>query len=87
VILIQCPHCGPRVSGEFTFLGDRRVAPATGAVDIAEWRRYLYLDPNRPDWTDEAWIHSHGCNRIVAVRRHRLTNETRRSDVDPPDAR
>jgi heterotetrameric sarcosine oxidase delta subunit len=82
VILIDCPRCGPRVSGEFTFLGDSRVAPAVVPADVVEWRRYLYFYVNRPDWTKESWIHSHGCNRVVELTRHRTSNETRPSDVD-----
>jgi heterotetrameric sarcosine oxidase delta subunit len=82
VILIDCPWCGPRVSGEFAFLGDNRAAPTAGSADIVAWRRYLYLDDNRPDWTDESWLHVHGCNRVMRLRRHRSTNETRPHDTD-----
>jgi sarcosine oxidase subunit delta len=73
VITITCPTCGPRVSGEFTFLGDV-TPPAAADADISEWRRYLYFTPNSPDWTRERWLHRHGCNRVIDVRRHRTTN-------------
>jgi sarcosine oxidase subunit delta len=83
VILIDCPNCGPRVSGEFTFLGDSRSAPVPND-DILAWRRYLYFDDNRPDWTSELWIHSSGCNQALELTRHRLTNETRTPAPDRP---
>jgi sarcosine oxidase subunit delta len=74
VILIECPNCGPRVSGEYSFLGENTEQPAAGAQDIAAWRRYLYFSANSPSWTQERWIHSHGCNQVVDIRRHRTTN-------------
>lgn len=76
MIEIHCPWCGPRVSGEFVYegsTGDARPDPAT--VSIAEWRGYLYGTENPPGWVDEHWLHLAGCGEIVAVRRHRLTNE------------
>jgi sarcosine oxidase, subunit delta len=83
VILIECPNCGPRVSGEYSFLGDITEQPPTEPHDIEAWRRYLYFSENSPSWTHERWIHSHGCNAVIELRRHRTSNACPEAGVAP----
>ncbi|HLU32097.1 MAG TPA: sarcosine oxidase subunit delta [Acidimicrobiia bacterium] len=77
MLLIVCPHCGPRNDAEFTFRGEitRRPPPDT---DPAAWRRYLYFRENRAGWQSERWFHVAGCRRFLEVERNTLTNEIRR---------
>jgi heterotetrameric sarcosine oxidase delta subunit len=77
MLLIPCPHCGPRDVTEFSYGGDARVRrPADpGALDDAQWAAYLYLRDNPRGRHDELWQHSAGCRRWIAVRRDTLTHE------------
>ncbi len=76
MLLISCPHCGPRNSDEFSFGGELTSRPAPGA-DTAEWRRYLYDRRNVADWQEERWFHVSGCRRFLVVERHTVSNEIR----------
>ena len=53
MILIPCPHCGPRNSDEFVWAGERprRPDPAATTTTPAEWRAYLYERVNPAGWT------------------------------------
>ncbi len=76
MLLITCPHCGPRNDDEFSFRGEvlRRPDPSAGP---AEWRSYLYERANAAGWQDETWLHVAGCRRFLRVERHTVTNEIR----------
>jgi heterotetrameric sarcosine oxidase delta subunit len=59
MILIPCPHCGPRNSSEFAHAGERRPRPDPNAATPAEWRAYLYDKRNPAGWrytAPPAWI-------------------------------
>jgi heterotetrameric sarcosine oxidase delta subunit len=77
MMLIPCPHCGPRNVTEFSYGGDARVRrPANPqAVSDAEWEAYLFLRDNPCGMHDELWQHVSGCRRWIAVRRDTLTHE------------
>jgi len=78
MLLLTCPHCGPRNSDEFTYQGELTVRPVVDAdVDAATWRRYLYFKRNVSGWQQERWFHVSGCRRFLLVERHTLTNEIR----------
>jgi len=76
MLVISCPHCGPRNDSEFTYQGTSRVRPAVDSTR-AEWRRYLYTEANAADWVTEQWIHRSGCRRFLIVERHTVSNEIR----------
>lgn len=76
MLVIACPHCGPRNSDEFTFNGEV-VARPDPATDPATWRRYLYMKRNEAGWQSERWFHAAGCRRFLSIERHRTTNEIR----------
>ena len=49
MLLIECPHCGPRNSSEFSYSGTIKPRPTIGGSEPeaqAEWRRYLYEEDN-----------------------------------------
>jgi sarcosine oxidase, subunit delta len=80
MIVITCPHCGPRNSNEFRHSGESRPRPNPGTVSPQEWREYLYLRTNPAGWTRETWYHAFGCRRFFRVQRHTVTNEIREVD-------
>ncbi len=76
MLLIACPHCGPRNSDEFSFSGE--IVPRPGPdPSPEEWRRYLYEKANARGWVTERWFHVAGCRRFLDVERHTGTNEVR----------
>lgn len=77
MLLIVCPHCGPRNSDEYAFQGEVRPRPDVAMADPSEWRRYLYMKSNRAGWVSERWFHVSGCRRYLMVERHTVTNEIR----------
>lgn len=76
MLVIICPHCGPRNSDEFTYRGEIAARPPVDS-DPKAWRRYLYTKQNTADWQRERWFHVAGCRRFLDVERHPLTNEIR----------
>jgi heterotetrameric sarcosine oxidase delta subunit len=76
MLLIVCPHCGPRNDDEFSFRGEVVTRPRPD-TDPAAWRRYLYTRRNVADWQTERWFHVSGCRRFLTLERHTVTNEIR----------
>lgn len=77
MIVIPCPHCGPRNSSEFRHGGESRTRPDPSAATPAQWRSYLYDKENPAGWASEVWYHAFGCRRFVTVERHHTSNEIR----------
>ena len=76
MLVITCPHCGPRNSEEFAYQGE--IIPRPGPdSDPATWRRYLYTRVNLAGWQRERWFHVSGCRRFLDVERNTLSNEIR----------
>ena len=74
MLVIICPHCGPRNDNEFTFQGEIIPRPSMDA-DPASWRRYLYMKSNVSGWQTERWFHISGCRRFLDVERNNVSNE------------
>lgn len=74
MLLITCPHCGPRPSGEFSYRGEIVARPSSDAIEISAWRAYLYERENQAGETTEEWFHLSGCRRFLVVSRHTVTN-------------
>ncbi len=75
MLLIPCPHCGPRPETEFVYGGDanvRRPDPAT-ATD-AEWAAYIYERDNPKGAHRELWLHASGCHAWLVVERDTVTH-------------
>jgi heterotetrameric sarcosine oxidase delta subunit len=77
MLLIDCPHCGPRNSAEFRYLGEKRPRPDPRTASPREWRTYLYRRANPAGWTTENWSHTLGCRAFLVLERHTGTNEVR----------
>ena len=77
MMLLPCPHCGPRDVTEFTYGGDATVRrPAEpDALSDEQWAQYVYLRDNPRGVHDELWQHTAGCRRWIAVRRNTLTHK------------
>ena len=81
MLLVPCPHCGPRNSADLHYVGEshgRRPDPNTATAD--QWRTYLYTKQNPAGWLRETWYCRSGCRRYFKVERNTATNEFR----DPP---
>lgn len=85
MMLLPCPHCGPRDAAEFGHVGERRPRPDPNRTSPQEWRSYLYVRSNRAGWTDELWFHRAGCRRYLTFERHTVSGEVRASQPIPPD--
>ena len=73
---IECPFCGERDLGEFTYLGDaacqRPSADAEGAADRFYEAVYLRDNPAGPH--QELWYHASGCLSWLRVTRDTCTH-------------
>ncbi len=70
MLLIDCPHCGPRSEHEFMGMGEAAERPAEpAALDDAAWGRYLYHRRNPDAPVLEHWWHVHGCRGWLQVQR------------------
>ena len=76
MLLITCPHCGPRNDSEFVYHGEPDVRPAPDTTP-QEWRSYLYGQANTAGWVTEQWFHGMGCRRFLHIERHTISNEIR----------
>jgi sarcosine oxidase, subunit delta len=65
MLLISCPHCGPRPEIEFRSGGEAHIArplDPNAESDIA-WAEFLYYRTNPRGLHAERWNHAHGCQR------------------------
>lgn len=81
MLLITCPHCGPRNDDEFTFKGEAVPRPPVDDADPEGWRHYLYTRRNVSGWHVERWFHVSGCRRFLEIERNTATNEIRRVEA------
>ena len=77
MILIPCPHCGPRAQSEFSYGGDANVKrpEAPEDADDQTWIEYLYMRDNPKGGHAELWQHIHGCRRWLRVSRDVVSHE------------
>lgn len=77
MMLINCPHCGPRNETEFHYGGQAHVAyPADPyALTDQEWARYLFYRKNPKGAFAERWVHSLGCRKWFNAVRDTTTYE------------
>jgi len=83
MMLIACPHCGPRAHVEFAY---ERPLDAILPLDATaeEAARILYQRDNPRGPSDELWFHAHGCQSFLKVRRHSATHEIVEVSAWPP---
>ena len=79
---IDCPYCGARDQGEFSYLGDaspeRPRDPPEVALDeaaMARWTAYVYQRDNPAGPHRELWQHVAGCRAWLVVTRDTVTHE------------
>jgi len=77
MLLVPCPHCGPRNATDLRYVGEAHPRPDPGAASIEEWRAYLYLERNPAGWLRETWYCRSGCRRYFTLERNTATNEFR----------
>ena len=80
MLLVPCPHCGPRNSADMRYVGESTARPDPNAATPEAWRAYLYLRDNPAAWRKETWYCRSGCRRYFTLERHSTTNEFR----EPP---
>ncbi len=73
MLLITCPHCGPRAQTEFTYerTMDSVVQPD---ADPATAMAKLFARTNPRGLDDELWRHTFGCRAWLVMTRHRVTH-------------
>ena len=73
MMLIACPHCGPRAHTEFSYARtmDAILPLAVSAADAA---RILYERENPRGPSQELWRHTHGCRSWLRLTRHTATH-------------
>ena len=68
MMLIPCPHCGPRALAEFTF--DRPVEAITRPDEPADnLVRKLFTRDNPRGPSRELWRHTYGCRSWLTLTR------------------
>lgn len=76
MLLIPCPHCGPRAETEFTCGGESHIA-RPGPPDQVEdrrWAEYLFYRDNPRGVVFERWLHGLGCGQWFNVARDTLSH-------------
>lgn len=76
MLLIDCPHCGPRAETEFRCGGEAHIARSAdpSAETDEAWRDYLYTRTNPKGVHAERWVHQHGCGRWFNALRNTVTD-------------
>ncbi len=73
MLLIDCPHCGPRAQEEFAY--ERTTDAIVRFEDSAEAAvATLYARENSRGFSEEIWRHSFGCRGWMLIRRDRVTH-------------
>lgn len=77
MLLVTCPHCGPRPEEEFTNGREAHIArpSETETLSDEEWARYTFIHNNEKGWMRERWMHAAGCRRWFNAIRHNVTSE------------
>lgn len=75
MMLIPCPHCGPRNETEFHYGGQAHVAYPEDpyALTDEQWARYLFYRENPKGHFAERWAHAAGCRKWFNAVRDTVT--------------
>ena len=65
MLLVTCPHCGPRPEIEFRCGGEAHIARPSDPSKMSDgdWAQYLFVRTNPKGVFAERWNHAHGCQR------------------------
>ena len=85
MMLIPCPHCGPRAQSEFIY---ERTVDSVVPLDAPsqEAMAKLFTRNNPRGVDDEIWRHTYGCRAWMVLSRHRVTNEISECRAIGPEA-
>jgi sarcosine oxidase subunit delta len=74
MLLIDCPHCGPRAQIEFAYERPLDgIVPLDASPDAA--MRTLYHGRANPRGVDEElWRHAFGCRQFLVMQRDRVSH-------------
>ena len=77
MLLISCPHCGPRAESEFSYGGEAHIErpKAPASLSDAEWAEFVFLRDNPKGLVLERWNHAQGCRRWFNVARDSVSYE------------
>ena len=79
MLIIHCPHCGPRDEIEFVCGGESHIARAgpPESVSDAQWADYLFFRRNVRGTSYERWLHRYGCGQWFHIGRDTVTHAIR----------
>ena len=85
MLVIDCPHCGPRAQIEFVYerTVDSVVQPNAPAAEAME---RLFTRANPRGLGDEIWRHGFGCRAWLVLTRHRSTHQITAIRAAGPEA-
>jgi sarcosine oxidase, subunit delta len=65
MLLITCPHCGPRAEIEFRCGGEAHIARPSDPSQLSDeqWAEFLFYRSSPKGVHAERWMHAHGCQR------------------------
>lgn len=77
MLLIQCPHCGPRDEVEFSYGGQAHISYPEHPSELTDeqWAHYLFYRDNPAGNFAERWIHNGGCRKWFNAIRNTVTHE------------
>ena len=77
MLLIHCPHCGPRDEAEFSCGGEAHIARplAQNSINDAQFADYLFYRHNPKGVFLERWRHAAGCRKWFNAVRDTVTDE------------
>ncbi|KUR79904.1 sarcosine oxidase subunit delta [Novosphingobium sp. Fuku2-ISO-50] len=80
MLLIPCPHCGPRIQEEFAYERSAdSVVRLDDAPDVA--MTALFSRANLRGEEAEIWVHAQGCGQWLRLTRDRMSHAIR--SVEP----
>ncbi len=76
MLLIECPHCGPRAEIEFRCGGETHIDRPGPHAEVSDdaWANYLFYRSNPKGSHRERWLHSAGCRRWFNLERDTVTH-------------
>ena len=82
MLLIECPWCGERDEGEFSYGGEADIFRPLAPDDLtdAEWADYQFMRKNPKGPHRELWVHTHGCRRWFVAERDTASYRFARPD-------
>ncbi len=81
MLIVPCPHCGPRNSSDLRYVGESHSRPDPNSATPEQWRDYLYMEENPAGWLIETWYCRSGCRRYFKLERHTGSNEFRNPPI------